>query len=386
MRRWSGRVPDEVHARAGDVGAILLALLLGGLATDATDVATGDYAVVDTVVGLTAITTLWWRRRAPRVVAGITFVAAAAAPLAAGAAIVGVFTVVAHARPTRWTAAVPLLYVLYLVSGVVSLVAFPDRDGSTIESAVVGVVLTVAAVGWGLAVRARREAFAALAARADRAEADQHARVEEARRAERARIAAEMHDVLAHRLTMLSLAAGAIEHRPDGSAEELAGAAVVVRTSAHLALEDLRQVIGILREDEIATTAPLPAAGDLERLVEESRGAGMMVELAAPLGTLADMPPELARHTYRIVQEGLTNAQKHAPGQPVCLRVVRGSNEELEIEVTNPSVPGPAGLPGAGVGLVGMRERVELAGGTLDAGIDGQGTHVLRAHLPWPQA
>lgn len=383
MRWWSGHVPEEVHARAGDVAAVLLALFLGGLATDATEVAAGDYAVVDTVVGLTAIAALWWRRRAPRAVATVAFVAAAAAPLAAGAAIVSMFTLVAHARADRWTVAIPALYALYLVSSVVGLVAFPDRDGSTLQSALVGVVLTVAAVGWGLAVRSRREAFAALAERAERAEADQQARVEEARRAERARIAAEMHDVLAHRLTMLSLAAGAIEYRPDGSTEQLAGAAVAVRSSAHLALDDLRQVIGILREDGITATTPLPTAADLERLVDESREAGMTIELAAPLEALNDMPPELARHTYRVVQEGLTNAHKHAPGQPVQLRVVGGPGQDLQIEVRNPSGPQAAGLPGAGVGLIGMRERVDLAGGTLDAGPDGRGGHVLRVRLPW---
>lgn len=385
MRWWSGRVPEVVHARAGDVGAILLALFLGGLATDATEVASGDYAAVDAAVGLTAIATLWWRRRAPRLVAGITFVAATAAPLAGGAAIVGMFTVVAHARAGRWTPAVPALYVLYLGASVVSLVAFPDRDGSALQSALVAVVLTVAAVGWGLAVRSRRQAFAALAERADRVEADQQARVEEARRAERARIAAEMHDVLAHRLTMLSLAAGAIEYRSGGSTEQLAGAAVAVRSSARLALDDLRQVIGILREDGATATTPLPTAADLGRLVEDSRAAGMVIELDASLEAVADMPSELGRHTYRIVQEALTNAHKHAPGQPVGLRVEGSPGTWLEVEVVNLSVPEHAGLPGAGVGLVGMRERVDLVGGVLEAGPDGEGRHALRARLPWPR-
>ncbi|MGH8775645.1 MAG: sensor histidine kinase [Jiangellaceae bacterium] len=278
------------------------------------------------------------------------------------------------------------LVVLYVASGAVGLILFPDQDLGAVGSLLVGVPMTVAAFGWGLAVRSRRQLLVALADRAERAESDQHARILEAERAERTRIAAEMHDMLAHRLSMLSLHAGAIELRPDSARHDLANAARVIRSSAHLALEDLRSVIGVLRDDTTADLAPQPAAGDLDALIEECRAAGMRIDLAgAPPDTEA-LPPDLGRHAYRIVQEGLTNARKHAPGQPVQLTVTGRAGDGLCVEITNPASTAtcePA-VPGAGSGLVGLRERVQRAGGTIEYSADDAGTHRLRARMPWP--
>jgi signal transduction histidine kinase len=384
-----------VEARLGDLAAASVALVLGGMASDATDVATTSYAEVNELIGLIAIAALWWRRRAPLGVAALTFVAAAAAPLAAGAALVSIYTVAAHNR-RRTSAIVVAIYAGYLAAGVVSTLAFPDEDLGNIGSAVAGLVLTVAAFGWGLAVRSRRELMEALAERAARAESDQQARVTEARRAERARIAAEMHDVLAHRLSLLSLHAGAIELRPDARPEDLTAAARVIRSTAHLALEDLRTVIGVLRDDVAGDLAPPPTLADLDALVAECRAAGMSVEVTGELGEFAELagevtggpvPEELGRHAYRVVREGLTNARKHAPGQPVQLVVTGKAGDGLRIEIVNP-MPGPDGsaaaeaIPGAGAGLVGLRERVELAGGTLDC-TTGAGRHRLSVWLPW---
>ena len=164
-------------------------------------------------------------------------------------------------------------------------------------------------IGWGLFVRARRELVRSLRAQADRAG-------DEARAAERQRIAREMHDVLAHRLSLLSVHAGALEFRPDAPAEEVAEAAGVIRESARAALEELREVIGVLREEERGDgppEPPQPALADLPALVEESRAAGMRLTAQIELGDVAP-PPALGRTAYRIVQEGLTNARKHAPG------------------------------------------------------------------------
>jgi signal transduction histidine kinase len=303
--------------------------------------------------------------------------------MAAGAAIIGVYTVAAY-RGRRIPVAMVLLYA---ATGAISLILFPDQNIGVVGNMIVAVAMTAAAFGWGLAARSRRQLLVATADRAERAEADRHARVAEARRAERTRIAAEMHDMLAHRLSMLSLHAGAIELRPNASPEDLAASAGIVRASAHQALDELRKVIGVLRDGTQDDLAPQPAAADLDALLEECRAAGMRIDLAAALPDSAAIPPELGRHAYRVVQEGLTNASKHAPGQPVQLALTGQAGGDLCIEITNatstatPRVP----VPGAGVGLIGLRERIEMLGGSLDDGADSTGRHRLRASIPWPR-
>ena len=173
-------------------------------------------------------------------------------------------------------------------------------------------------------VRARRQLVLSLRDRAERAEAEQQLRVEQARQQERARIAREMHDVLAHRISLLSLHAGALEFQPDAPPEEVARAAGVIRASAHEALEDLRAVIGVLREEP--TTAiperPQPTLADLPALIEESRAgrhAGALRRSSSP--DVDAVPAATGRSAYRIVQEGLTNARKHARGAAVDVTV-----------------------------------------------------------------
>jgi signal transduction histidine kinase len=318
-------------------------------------------------------------------VAVVAFVAAAFAPMAGGAAIVAVYSVAAFHRG-RWTSgAMSVVYVLYLVTGAFSLVVFRDEDLGVAGEVIAAGVLTIAAYGWGLAVRSRRELLAALRERADRAESDQRAQIEAARRAERDRIAAEMHDVLAHRLSLLSLHAGAIEFRPGASAAELAGAAKVVRSNAHLALEDLRTVIGVLRGGDIGLS-PQPGFDDLGALVGECRMAGMVIDVDDELDRVAAVPDGVGRHVYQVVRETLTNARKHAPDQPVQVHLSGGPGDGLRVEVSNPvlaSVPVGGEIPGAGVGLIGLRERADVSGGTLEHFLDG-GDWRLRAWFPWP--
>ena len=241
-----------------------------------------------------------------------------------------------------------------------------------------GLRLTGAALGWGLFVRARRQLVRSLREQADRAG-------DEAREAERRRIAREMHDVLAHRLSLLSVHAGALEFNPDAPAEEVAEAAGVIRESARAALEELRGVIGVLREDggESLTEPPQPTLADLAALVEESRAAGMRITARIELG---DAAPTAAagRTAYRIAQEGLTNARKHAPGAAVTL-TVHAPDGDLRVEVRSlapVAVAAGRPLPGAGTGLIGLAERVTLAGGELEHGVDPDGAFVLRARLP----
>jgi signal transduction histidine kinase len=237
-------------------------------------------------------------------------------------------------------------------------------------------------------VRARRQLVFSLRERAQRAETEQQLRIEQARQQERARIAREMHDVLAHRISLLSLHAGALEFRPDAPPEEVARAAGVIRASAHQALEDLRAVIGVLRDvpDGDAPERPQPTIADLPALIEESRAAGMRV--AYDWRVSDDVPEAMGRNTYRIVQEGLTNARKHAHGSAVDVTIDGATGDGLAIEIRN-RLPVGAGIaaeiPGTGTGIVGLSERASLAGGRLEHGRTEAGDYRLWAWLPWPK-
>ena len=245
-----------------------------------------------------------------------------------------------------------------------------------------------ALLGWGAWARARVALIRSLEDRARRAEAEQGRRVAEARMLERRRIAHEMHDVLAHRLSLLATFAGAMEYRPDASPERLSRAAGVVRDGVHQALEELRAVISLLRDDDLPgdpDPRPQPVLADVPRLIGESREAGTEVLVDEAVDEPAEAPPAVARTAYRVIQEGLTNARKHATGQAVRVTLRGGPGRGLEIGVRNalaPETTTPSGWSG-GAGLVGLTERVDLVGGRLDhQAVDGE--FRLHASLPWP--
>jgi signal transduction histidine kinase len=245
-----------------------------------------------------------------------------------------------------------------------------------------------ALLGWGAWAQAREALIRSLHDRARRAEAEQGRRVAEARMLERRKIAREMHDVLAHRLSLLATFAGAMEYRPDSSPEQLSRAAGVVRDGVHQALDELREVISLLRDDDPPHgdgIRPQPVLADVPRLVEESRDAGTEVLLREAVDEPAEAPPSVARTAYRVIQEGLTNARKHAAGQPVQVALRGGPGAGLEIDVRNALTPERAAPPGwsGGAGLVGLTERVHLAGGRLDHQAVG-GEFRLHASIPWP--
>jgi signal transduction histidine kinase len=245
------------------------------------------------------------------------------------------------------------------------------------ESVTFLVLLHVILVVIGVLVRAQRRLVRSISDRARQVELGEELRIEQARLAERERIAREMHDVLAHRISLLAVHAGALEVRRDAPPGERM-AAGVIRQSAYEALEELRQVIGMLREP--AEDHPQPSLADVPALVEQSRDAGERVELDL---SAAGVPAGVGRHAYRIVQEALTNARKHAPGARVRVAVTGHAEQGLVVQVGNPLRPGGPVLPGSGTGLVGLRERVQLAGGRLEHGPTPAGEFELRAWLPW---
>jgi signal transduction histidine kinase len=284
-RVLSPRTPDRtpagpavvavvVLAMACLVGMQLVALVVSGTSPRllALDVAVG-------VVALALIPALWPRPVATTVVLGLL---AALSPVATPPATMAVFHV---ARWHRFSAAVATALVgvaAHLVQGL-----WRPIDGLPYGwYALLVAVAYATLVGWGAYAQARRELLRSLAERARRAEQEQALRVAEARREERARLSREMHDVLARRLSLLSTYAGALEYRPDSSPERLSRAAGIIRGGLHEALEEIREVITILREEDDDGTGdalrPLPSLRDLPRLVEECTEAGMDISVQAP--------------------------------------------------------------------------------------------------------
>ena len=202
-------------------------------------------------------------------------------------------------------------------------------------------------------IGSRRELVWTLRQRAERAEAEQELRMAQARGNERSRIAREMHDVLAHRISQISLQAGALGFRSDLDADELRANAAVIRDLANEALTDLRGVLGVLRDPgtgELAH-APQPTWSDLPSLVDQARDAGLHVVLTDRLPRDAPVPDVVGRTLYRIVQEGITNAGKHAPGAVVRIEVSGSPEEGVDIVLRNPLGFGPTRTPGSGPGV-----------------------------------
>jgi signal transduction histidine kinase len=341
--------------------------------------------LVDAVLAVPACLSVWVRRRYPGSVGWLAVGLSAVSSSAVHACVVAVFSAAIHARPRQ---------AVKIAAGAIAATALDCTiyTGSHGHAAFNGgffaawSATTVAALCLGSFVRVRRELV-------HRLQSEQQLQIHEAQLAERARIAREMHDVLAHRISLLSVHAGALEFNRDASPEEVARGLGVIRSSARAAQEELREVIGVLRSESVEDPVqpPQPTIEDLEQLIEESRGAGMTVTLAEPLpeprlSTLA------GRTVYRLVQEALTNARKHAPTQPVSVSVVGEPGATLEVEVVNrPAVDraderSSGKRPdhvSSGTGLIGLAERVSLAGGTVEHQRLTGGGFRLIARIPW---
>ncbi|NGO70827.1 sensor histidine kinase [Streptomyces boncukensis] len=395
-----GAVDALLFLGAGLVGLVVLGLAESG------DERPGWLMDLDPLLGLLVCLSLWWRRRFPLAVALLATPAVGFANSAFGAGFIVIGNL---ALRLPWQRAVPVL-ALYAAAEVPYALLVPAPNGEMVGQAAFTASYVLGAFACGSALRARRALVLKLREDADRERADHARRLAHARRAEREAIAREMHDVLAHRISLLSVHAGALAYRtkqsdtgsaPALSDAEISDSAQVIRGNAHQALEELREVLHMLRDDdpesagreEKGRTAPQPRIGDIRELVEEARAAGQQVGLHGLPGAeelsrdgAAPLRPQQQRTAYRVVQEGLTNARKHAPGAPVTVRLNGGPGAELTVEVSNPEPTGGRDgpeIPGAGAGLTGLHERVELEGGTLEyAGRDG--VFVLRARIPLP--
>ena len=279
-----------------------------------------------------------------------------------------------QAGPVRWW-----MYAFTLVPAWLLLHGHPVE----VIGSVVGLgVVTVALDGLASTRRARH----ALAEQVEQTE------LEQARSAvlqERARIAREMHDVVAHHMSMIAVQAETAPYRLHDPGDEARAEFLSLSAAARAAMVDMRRLLGVLRDDEAAERAPQPQLADMPRLIEATCRAGLSVELAMPSINNGDVPPGVGVCAYRIVQEALSNASRHAPGAPVAVTIDL-EDHSLRLEVWNvmpldePQEPGEPATNGErpGHGLAGMRERVSLLGGRLFAG-EAQGRYFLvSATLP----
>lgn len=279
---------------------------------------------------------------------------------------------------------------LALATLVVSYFAYTLRSQSPMSDppeAVAGSLFICVFAIMGLAFAASRRRAERLQSSAARllVEREGHARaaVEE----ERTRIARELHDAVAHDVSVMTLQIGALRHRLHEDQQREREVLGQLERAGREAVDDLRRIVGILRRREGADRSPRPSMAHLERLVERIRDAGLPVELEET-GDPGHLPPGIDASAYRIVQEALTNVLRHAPGAPTLVRVDHSAHE-LRIDVTNGPPPGMAaaasdGEPGHG--LIGMRERVALFGGELHAAPGQDAGFTVRASFPLGRA
>jgi signal transduction histidine kinase len=292
--------------------------------------------------------------------------------------MLGCYTLAADSRRSRWHGALmgALAVAVFTRSAV-------TRDVSALGAATVTALVVAVPALLGLWIGTRRALVEQLRERAERLEREQHLMADQARAQERARIARELHDVVAHRVSLMVLHAGALEVSlaDPGAARQ----AAMIRRTGREALEELRHVLGVLRAQEGGPLlAPQPTLSDLDQLVRQSLEARMAVTLAVE-GQRRPLPATVERTAYRLVQEALTNVHKHAANATTEVRLCYGP-ERLGVVVRNAGPadgtgPGPA-LPGGGHGLLGLRERVALLGGTFDAGPRLDGGFEVRASIP----
>lgn len=337
---------------------------------------------LDQVIGVLACISLWWRRRWPLQI-GIALIAAAAfSETSSGAMVIGLFSI-AIFRGFKVGAAA---FALSLLSALISISWRIDSSDDHWMVFAIGCAVHAAATGWGVALHQRRSLLSALHERAEQAEAQVELRAEQARRENRDEIAREIHDVLGHRLSLLSVHAGALEYRTNPSPDEVRHAVGTIRRSAHEALQDLRDVIGVLRAPTLDT--PQPSLRDLEELAKQARETG--ARLTMRIQITGEPPEAQQRAVYRIVQEGLTNARKHAYGEAVEIDVEGDPKSGIRISVHNgENIDGDyrrqsAGSSPDGYGLIGLGERVKHLHGNIQYGpIVDHGGWRLRAWLPW---
>jgi signal transduction histidine kinase len=344
--------------------------------------ATGGQAVTLVGLGLVVASSLIlvFRRRASLLVWGLTS-ALAIVGISIGAMQVVIPALVAlYTVATQWNRRTAILTGSATAVAFSCTVAFTNSKGWSEPVASAAIAWSFLATAIGIAVHAQRAVIKAAEERALRAE---QGREEEAQRRvteERLRIARELHDVVAHHIAVISVQSGVARHllneKPDMAREALG----IVREESQIVLDEMSAILGLLRSaDESGRTQPAPGLRDLDALIESMRRTGLHVVwrttgVPLPLSPLGDLA------AYRLLQDSLTNAKKHGSGEvDVSVDYLPDS---VTLDIVNPIAAGAATDQSVGLGLVGMRERVSVAGGTLAVGPNPQGRFVVHAELP----
>lgn len=364
--------------------------------------ALGMRMLADAALGVVALVLYPFRHRAPLLIALVICASTFVSALALGASTL----VIASISTRRRVREIVPVAVLSLVAGVIAEITLPQTEElppwaiALMSTLSIGVVVVT-----GLYIGGRRQLHHSLREQVQSERRERAAHIEQARASERTRIAREMHDTLAHRLSLVSLHAGALEFRTDLSHEQIAQTAATVRENAQLAGDELRAVLGVLRDPEYGTlesTGMLqPSLRNLDELLAVSERAGNPVDLVvdADVDPLWHAPSEtLSRTVFRVIQEAVTNARKHAPHTRVSIRVSGESGEFVALTIRNPiehvdsdvdavrenSSAEMLAAPASGLGLVGLAERVRLVGGTLerDPGAH-ENVFTLKVWFPW---
>lgn len=336
---------------------------------------------VEVASGVVAYGVVHLRRRYPLTIALVTNALASFSGVAAGSATLATVSLATRRQVRELVPVTALALVSAQVYASVQSISTSDPYWVDLT---VNTIFIAATLAWGLFIGSRRELIWTLRDRAQRAEQERDLRVGKARSDERARIAREMHDVLAHRISQVSMQSGALAFRDDLSADQMRGTASEIQQQANRALLDLRAVLGVLRDPESGSLLdrPQPTYDDVSDLVAEAGKAGMTVDYTVDLVAEA-VPDATGRTIYRMVQEGLTNAAKHAPGARVSVRIKGRTETGVEIEIRNRiGFDTASPVPGAGLGLIGLAERADLAGGWLDHDRDDT-EFTLTGWIPW---
>ncbi|WP_050758123.1 sensor histidine kinase [Xylanimonas cellulosilytica] len=410
----------------GETWRILLAFAFGAavFALTALEVESGRAEVrfellplLDLLLGLASLALLPLRRRAPLTIALLLVGFSLVAGLPSGAAIIASISL-ATRRRIHEIAILAVVFVPNVLAydwfyppntPLLATTAGTAHMPDWIVEVGTGVIGYTVVVSIGAFIGARRDLIRSLHERAAASELEQARQAEQARAAERERIAREMHDVLAHRMSLVAMHAGALAYRIDLSPDQVRETATIIRDGTHQALEELRGVLGVLRSADTTPDddgpegaearpprparpeRPQPTLDDLDELVAQARSAGNPVRLVVDLAQGEAPPAGVSRHAYRLLQEALTNVRKHAPGGRVVVEVRGGPGDGLRLRTANPvstvvpraSGTAVSGTPGAGMGLAGMTERAAVAGGTLTFG-ETDGVFEVQAWIPWP--
>ena len=348
------------------------------------------YPSVWLLAGVALMAAPLWIRRVYPVTACVIILAAAASlphhvpPVALGAAILAVYSAVVYS-PHR-----ELALGVALAGAIATVATFPDTPSYISERYTALIVVTPTAAA-GLGMREWRRRAGDSAARLRKVQAEHEAATRRAIDLERARIASELHDVVTHNVSVMMVQAGAARKVLGSPREDAAGLAedalLAVEASGRAAMGELRNLLSLLAPagggSDDAPLTPQPGLADVSALVERVSAAGLPVELHSSLPP-GGLPPGLDLAVYRVVQEGLTNVLRHAGGAPTVVRI-SGRLEQLVITVSDDgsATSGRGAEPGRG--LLGLRERVALYGGAVDAGPRPGGGWRLRATIPLPE-